>query len=47
VTKLEDRFWNLIWIDSIATKLQSRRIKIVNNVNERYTSNKTIIDYYL
>ena len=45
--KLEGRFWNLSWIDSIATKLLSRQLEIYNNANERYTENKTIMNYCL
>ena len=45
--KLEERFWNLSQIDSIATKLQAQQLEIYNNINKRYTENKTIMDYYL
>ena len=45
--KLEERFWNLSWIDLIATKSQAWQFEIYNNINERYTENKTIIDYCL
>ena len=43
--KQKDRFWNLSWVDSIASKLQLRRITICNNTRTKYTENKTLIDY--
>ena len=41
----KDWFQNLIQVDSIALKLQSRQIVICNNPTTKYTKNKILIDY--